>query len=90
MLKDPDKPKESAAKRATRRWKNHEISMRFKSEKTEANAALLPEQKEPLVIITEKPLEKTIAQFQRRFKKEITALMKGLGSLSAFEAQKRS
>jgi hypothetical protein len=72
MLKDPDKPREPASKRAERRWKNHDVATNFKANRAEAKAAP-PEPEEPLLIKTEKP----IAAFERKFLRDIRAMMEG-------------
>lgn len=74
MLKDT--PKEPAAKKAARRWRNHDVSTRFKAEKAAANAAP-PEPKETLLIENDERLKGPVNNFERRFKREIRAMMEG-------------
>ncbi len=74
MLKD--KPKEPAAKRAERRWKNHDVSTRFKAEKAATEAAP-PKPRKPLLIETERRKPDAVTRFENRFKKEIRAMLDG-------------
>ena len=72
MVKYLDQPKETAAKRAERRWRNHDVATKFKAAKAEAKAA---PPKEPLLIETEKPKNDILTRSQERFKKEIKKML---------------
>jgi hypothetical protein len=73
MLKDVEKPKESAAKRAERKWKNHDVATKFKAEKAALKAApAVP--KKPLIMETEKPRPDRLTRFENKFEKEIQAM----------------
>jgi hypothetical protein len=74
MVKHLDGPKETAAKRAERRWRNHDIATKFKAKKAEAKAAP-KEPKQPLLIETEKPKNDILIRTQERFKKEIRKMI---------------
>jgi hypothetical protein len=72
MVKYLDQPKEPTAKRAERRWRNHDVATKFKAAKAEAKAAPA---KEPLLIETGKPKNNVLTRNQERFKKEIRKLL---------------
>ena len=80
MLKDIDKPKECATRRAERKWKNHDIATRFRAKKAALKAAPAVTKK-TLIIETEKPKPDRLRRFENKFKKEIQAM---------FDERKRS
>ena len=81
MPKDfEDTPKESARKRASRRWRNHDVEKRFKEEKAKPK----PVPKEPSVpeiaetISREKPDGRgSVIRAQTKFAKYLRELMEG-------------
>jgi hypothetical protein len=73
MIKNIDKPKESATRRAERKWKNHDVATRFKAEKTALKAAPAVTKK-PLIIESEKPKPSRLTRFESKFKKEIQVM----------------
>jgi hypothetical protein len=91
MLKDPSK--EPARERAKRRWRNHDLTTRFKKMKATGEGAdefIFQDGKKPFisaeapkpprelpadVIENDRP---KVSRLERKFKKEIRAMMEGL------------
>jgi hypothetical protein len=79
MLKEHDRPKEPAEKRATRKWTNNQLRKEIKAGKVPAPVVVDPNAPPEIatVIKTERPKAKSITRLQNRFKKDIREMMEG-------------
>ena len=80
MLKDIDDIRKSARVRATRRWKNNQVTKNFKAAQKEAaeEAAKEPKPIEPAdVIETNKLTAEGTTLFERKFLKDLRAMLEG-------------
>ena len=81
MIKQTDDPrKEPARKRAERKWRNHAVEKSFKAAQKEASeeAAKQPKPIEPAdVIHQEKLIAEGTTLFERKFLKDIRAMLEG-------------
>jgi hypothetical protein len=78
MFKEHDPAKEPASKRAERRWKNADLRKRVK--RAQQNPQLVDPKKEPEIaetIANEGRVDGAVNRFERRFIKELRAMMEG-------------
>jgi hypothetical protein len=78
MFKEHGPPKESARNKAERRWKNAELRKQFKQAKQRPR--LVDPNKEPEIaetITNEGKRDESVQRFERRFLKDIRAMMEG-------------
>jgi hypothetical protein len=72
-----DPPKETARRKAERKWRNRDIEKRFKEERSNANSA--PSKSKELevgdIIKNERPRAGTITRAQTKFAKEIKSML---------------
>jgi hypothetical protein len=79
MPKDfEDAPTEPARKKAERRWRNHDVEKRFKSEKAKPQPIKSTEPEIADTISNEKPDgRRSLIKAQTKFAKDIKAMMEG-------------
>jgi hypothetical protein len=71
MLKDDGPPMESSRRKATRKWRNHELERRVKKERAESPLEEPKELEVGDVIENEKKVAEAVTKFQTKFAKEI-------------------
>ena len=78
IMKDLDKPKESAEQRAIRMWSNYDLTKRF-LEEIQRKETIQELQKSTSdiaeVIVTEKPKAEAVTRFERKFIKDFKAML---------------
>jgi hypothetical protein len=83
MLKDHDAPREPARSKATRKWKNNDLTRRFKEEKTKAPAKEHKELEVGDVIENEGSRHGNVLRAQTKFLKDLKEMLEGHANRNA-------